>query len=49
MYAHQQILRLALALGAFSLLPGCGYYLIPGRFQPLDVAQQQASGEGASM
>ena len=45
MYAYQKISILA----AVALLLGCGHYLIPGRFQPLEVAQQQTDIQGSSM
>ena len=45
MYACQKISILA----AVALLLGCGHYLIPGRFQPLEVAQQQTDIQGSSM
>ena len=45
MYAYQRISILA----AVALLLGCGHYLIPGRFQPLEVAQQQTDIQGSSM
>ena len=45
MYAYQKISILA----ATALLLGCGHYLIPGRFQPLEVAQQQTDIQGSSM
>ena len=45
MYAYQKISILA----ATALLLGCGHYLIPGRFQPLEVAQQQTDVQGSSM
>ena len=45
MYAYQKISILA----AVALLLSCGHYLIPGRFQPLEVAQQQTDIQGSSM
>ena len=45
MYAYQKISILA----AVALLLGCGHYLVPGRFQPLEVAQQQTDIQGSSM
>ena len=45
MYACQKISILAAA----ALLVGCGHYLVPGRFQPLEVAQQQTDIQGSSM
>ena len=45
MYAYQKISILA----ATALLLGCGHYLIPGRFQPLEIAQQQTDIQGSSM
>ena len=45
MYACRKISILAAA----ALLLGCGHYLIPGRFQPLEVAQQQTNIQGSSM
>ena len=45
MYAYQKISILA----AVALLLGCGHYLIPGRFQPLEAAQQQTDIQGSSM
>ena len=45
MYACKKISILA----AVALLLGCGHYLIPGRFQPLEVAQQQTDVQGSSM
>ncbi|MCY3788369.1 MAG: hypothetical protein OXH63_06225 [Gemmatimonadetes bacterium] len=45
MYAYKKISILAAA----ALLLGCGHYLIPGRFQPLEVAQQQTDIQGSSM
>ena len=45
MYAYQKIS----ILGAVALLLGCGHYLVPGRFQPLEVAQQQTDIQGSSM
>lgn len=40
------IRSLALAL---ALLAGCGYYQIPGRFQPLQAEEQKSSAAGARM
>ena len=45
MYAYKKISILA----AVALLLSCGHYLIPGRFQPLEVAQQQTDIQGSSM
>ena len=45
MYAYQKISILA----AVALLLGCGHYLIPGRFQPLEAAQQQTDIQGSSI
>ena len=45
MYTYQKISILAAA----AFLLGCGHYLIPGRFQPLEVAQQQTDIQGSSM
>ncbi|MXX37873.1 MAG: hypothetical protein F4Z85_07320 [Gemmatimonadetes bacterium] len=45
MYAYKKISILA----AVALLLGCGHYLIPGRFQPLEAAQQQTGIQGSSM
>ena len=45
MHAYKKISILAAA----ALLLGCGHYLIPGRFQPLEVAQQQTDIQGSSM
>ncbi len=45
MYAGNKISILAAA----ALLLGCGHYLVPGRFQPLEVAQQQTDVQGSSM
>ena len=45
MYAYQKISILAAA----ALLLGCGHYLVPGRFQPLEAAQQQTDIQGSSM
>ena len=45
MYACKKISILAAA----ALLLGCGHYLVPGRFQPLEVAQQQTDVQGSNM
>ncbi len=45
MYAYQKISILVVV----ALLLGCGHYLVPGRFQPLEVAQQQTDIQGSSM
>ena len=45
MYACKKISILVAA----ALLLGCGHYLVPGRFQPLEVAQQQTDVQGSSM
>ena len=45
MYAYQKISILAVA----ALLLGCGHYLVPGRFQPFEAAQQQTDIQGSSM
>jgi len=42
---HKHILSLCIL---FSI-SGCGYYLVPGSFQPLQVEQQQVPGEGTRM
>jgi hypothetical protein len=34
---------------ALALLAGCGYYQVPGRFQPLAVEAQQAAAAGSRM
>lgn len=36
-------------LAAIALLLGCGHYLIPGRFQPFEAAQQPTDIQGSSM
>jgi hypothetical protein len=38
-----------LSFAALTLVLGCGHYLIPGKFEPLAAAQQEAVGEGTSM
>ena len=45
MYAYQKISILAVA----ALLLGCGHYLVPGRFQPFEAAQQQTDIQGSSI
>ena len=45
MSAYQKFSIFAVA----ALWLGCGHYLVPGRFQPLETAQQQTDVQGSSM
>lgn len=49
MRTYKSILTLAFSFAALAFCMGCGHYLVPGKFQPLEVGQQQVVGSGTSM
>ena len=49
MYTYKNVLTLVFSLAALALFAGCGHYRVPGKFEPLEAAQQRATGEGTSM
>ena len=47
MRTYKNMLTLAFSTAALTF--GCGHYLVPGKFQPLEADQQQVAGSGTSM
>ncbi len=49
MRTYRKISSLVLFCTALFFAAGCGHHLIPGHFQPEEVGEQQATGEGTNM
>ncbi len=48
MRTHNKVLGLTWAFAALFFI-GCGYYQVPGKFEPVELGQQQADSSGSQM
>jgi len=49
MRTYKNILSLTFSFATLAFFAGCGHYLIPGKFEPLEAAQQETVGESTRM